>query len=470
MKRKAVDGVEGVESKSKLGYLNAPNPEGGSVLAASQSHNASATNSATQKLSVTTRFLRGFALVAATLLSAVVGITAAFLVPLPSVIAPHSSKPKSIGNLWSGAFRYQLSRPVNILVMGIDRVPDTKSDSKEIFAGRSDTMLLVRLDPTDNSINMLSIPRDTQVEIPGVGTEKINYANVAGGPALTTQIVSHTLNDVPIDRYVRVSTEAFRELVDQLGGVRVYVPERMDYTDQTQKLKIDLQKGWQTLNGDQAEQFARYRGDGFGDIGRVQRQQALLKALRSRMTNPAVIPRIPGIIKVMQTYIDTNLSSEEMLSLVNLGLKLDQSELKMVMLPGRFSTTDEYVASYWLMNAEGRDRVMQEYFKLDAINGGTAPRSITSLRIAVQNATGKPNVGSQVMNYLANQGFYNAYLVDDWGDPQDQTQIIVQQGDLTAASQLQESIGLGSVEAASIGDLESDLTIRIGKDWFDRNQ
>jgi polyisoprenyl-teichoic acid--peptidoglycan teichoic acid transferase len=470
MKRKVANEVEGSESQSQFGYLNTSDLEGGSVLAASQSHNASATNSVTKKPSVTTKFLRGFALVAATMLSATVGITAAFLAPLPSAVAPHSSKPKSIGDLWSGAFRYHLSRPVNILVMGIDRVPNTKSDSKEIFAGRSDTMLLVRLDPTENSIHMLSIPRDTQVEIPGIGTEKINYANVAGGPALTAQIVSHTLNDVPIDRYVRVSTEAFQELVDQLGGVRVYVPERMVYTDQTQKLKIDLQKGWQTLNGDQAEQFARYRGDGYGDIGRVQRQQALLKALRGRLTNPAVIPRIPGIIKVMQTYIDTNLSPEEMLSLVNLGLKLDQSELKMVMLPGRFSTPDEYVASYWIMDRAGRDRVMQEYFKLDSVTGETAPRSITSLRIAVQNATGKPSVGSQVINYLANQGFYNAYLVDDWGDPQDRTQIIVQQGDLTAASQLQETIGLGSVEASSIGDLESDLTLRIGKDWFEQKQ
>jgi polyisoprenyl-teichoic acid--peptidoglycan teichoic acid transferase len=471
MKRKMAEEVGGMENKTEPASISMPHElQGGSVLAtSSQPHSSIASGSPkTQDIPLSTKLFRGAAILVATLLSATVGVSAAFLSPLPSAIAPHSSKPRSIGDLWHGAFRYHLSRPVNILIMGIDRVPEAKSGSEEIFSGRSDTMLLLRLDPTNNSVNMLSIPRDTQVEIPSVGVEKINYANVAGGPALSAQIVSRTLNDVPIDRYVRVSTDAFKELVDQLGGVEVYVPERMSYTDQTQKLKIDLQKGLQTLNGDQAEQFARFRNDGYGDIGRVQRQQTLLKALRGRLTNPTVITRIPGIVRVMQKYVDTNLSPEEMLALVNVGLKLDQSNLKMVMLPGRFSSPDEYVASYWIMNPEGRDRVMREYFNLDSTMAESAPRSVTSLRIAVQNASGQPSAGSQMMNYLANQGFYNAYLIEDWADPQSQTQIIVQQGDLEAASDLKNLMGLGSVEAASIGDLESDLTIRIGKDWIKR--
>lgn len=100
---------------------------------------------------------------------------------------------------------------------------------------------------------MLSIPRDSRVRIPGHGFTKINDANVHGGPTLAAEVVNNTLGGVTVDRYVRVTTDAFKELVDLVGGVEVYVPERMYHKDVTQKLEIDLQEGWQNLNGDQAE-------------------------------------------------------------------------------------------------------------------------------------------------------------------------------------------------------------------------
>ncbi len=403
-------------------------------------------------------------------LSAALGAMLALVTPLSPFIVAQNQKIGSKGDLWRRGFKYDLARPVNILVMGVDRVPDVPKGSPEALAGRSDTMLLLRLDPTDNSVRMLSVPRDTQVEIPGVGTAKINDANVEGGPALAARVVSRTLNNVPVDRYVRVTTDAFRELVDLVGGVEVFVPYRMEYEDVTQNLKIDLEQGWQTLNGDQAEQFARFRKDGRGDIGRVQRQQALLKALRQRLVSPSVLPRLPEMIRVMQQYIDTNLSLEEMLALVGFGLDLDHDDLRMVLLPGRFSNPDEYVASYWIMDPEGRDRVMREYFQqnpawssLDVIG-----RSPNDVRIAIQNATSDPEIGRRVVQYLADKDFHNVYIVQDWPDQQAQTQIIVQQGDLEAAATLKKVLGLGKVEASSTGDIESELTIRVGEDWLNK--
>jgi LCP family protein required for cell wall assembly len=316
---------------------------------------------------------------------------------------------------------------------------------------------------------MLSIPRDTQVEIPRIGVAKINDANVEGGPGLAARVVSRTLNDVPIDRYVRITTDAFRELVDLVGGVEVFVPYPMKYVDVTQNLKIDLEPGWQTLNGDQAEQFARFRKDQNGDIGRVQRQQALLKALRQRLVNPTVLPRLPQAIRVMQQYVDTNLSLEEMLALVGFGLKLEQDDFKMVLLPGRFSAPNEYVGSYWIMDSAGRDRVMRAYFQQNPGWSALDPnRSADGVRIAIQNATGDPQVTSQIVEYLAGKNFRNVYIVQDWPDQQLQSQIIVQQGDLEAAATLKKVLGLGKVEASSTGDIESDLTIRVGKDWLER--
>ncbi len=414
-------------------------------------------------------FLWSAAFVLTATISATLGATLALVTPLSPLIAPLTQSTSSKGELWRRGFQYELARPVNILIMGIDRVPDAPKGSPTVFNGRTDTMLLLRLDPTDKSVKMLSIPRDTQVDIPGIGIAKINDANVEGGPALAARVVSRTLNDVPIDRYVRVTTDAFRELVDLVGGVEVFVPYPMKYEDVTQNLKIDLDVGWQTLNADQAEQFVRFRKYQNGDIGRVQRQQALLKALRQRLVSPTVLPRLPQAIRVIQQYVDTNLTPEEMLALVGFALKLEQDDFKMVLLPGRFSNAKEYLGSYWIVDSTGRERIMREYFQQNA--GWTSletPNSSSGVRIAIQNATNDPQVTSQVIRYLAEKNFRNVYVVQDWPSQQRQTQIIVQQGDLGAAATLKKVLGLGQLEASSTGDLKSDLTIRVGEDWLDR--
>lgn len=378
----------------------------------------------------------------------------------------------SVSELWTKSFNYQITRPVNILVTGIDLpldLPEGKS-AEDVFAGRSDVMMLVRIDPGTDSVNVLSIPRDTQVDIPNEGMVKINHANMVGGAEFTAQVVSQNLNGVPIDRYVRVSTGAFRELVDLMGGIEVYVPEAMHYEDQTQKLKIDLEPGQQVLNGAQAEQFARFRNDANGDIGRVQRQQQLIQALRSKLTDPTLLPRIPQAIQIFQRYIDTNLTTEEMLALANFGLGLEQDHFRMVLLPGRFSTPEEFVASYWLMDAAAKDQVMQEYFDVASIAVMSNQHSLNDLSIAIQNASSDPQLAGQVSTYLQAQGFQNVYLIEDWPEHQPQTQIIAQRGDIDSATMLESLLGVGQVVPASTGDLSSDLTIRVGDDWMENHQ
>jgi polyisoprenyl-teichoic acid--peptidoglycan teichoic acid transferase len=394
------------------------------------------------------------------------GALVAVNMPLPGAVSPQEGN-QILGELVSSGFQYQVTRPVNILVMGIDRVPEAQQGSDTIFEGRSDTMLLIRVDPEQQTVNLLSIPRDTQVEIPGIGLTKINQANASGGPALVNQVIGKNFGNVPIDRYVRVSTDAFKELVDQLGGIQVYVPYDMNYKDDTQKLYIDLKQGNQTLNGGQAEQFARFRNDSYGDIGRVQRQQVLLKALRGKLSHPTVVTRVPGILQVMQKYVDTNLSFEEMLALVNFGLKLDQKNVKMVLLPGRFSTPNEFRASYWILDEAGRDRILSNYFGMTspAIGSPTAENSAKELRIALQNASTDPDAARQVARKLLKQGYTHVFLTNPWTETQKKTKIIVQGGQDRAADQLRSNLGQGEIDATSTGDLESDLTIRVGDDW-----
>ncbi|MEM9213450.1 MAG: LCP family protein [Cyanobacteria bacterium P01_F01_bin.150] len=454
----------------------------------------------------------GTAFTGTAIVSGLLGVVVSFTVPLAEAIAPTEDTSTSVADLWRKGIRHQVVRPVNILVMGIDKVSvveppeqqqtlsssptaephltdDNTSQSTELagnaagidkFSGRSDTMLLVQVNPEQNTVNVLSIPRDTQVEFPGrSGVTKINHANLIGGPRLAADVVSHNLNGVSIDRYVRVNTAAFRELVDALGGVEILVPQPMKYTDKTQGLYIDLEEGRQFLTGEEAEQFARFRSDGNGDIGRVQRQQQLIRALRDRVMTPTIVPSLPSILQVLREHIDTNLTTEELLSLLNFALDLESDQFRMVMLPGQFSRVNEYIASYWLMDKAAIDRVMADYFqvrpkKLAAQLGIGRQESkedaFKSLRIVIQNASGDPAATQQLTRILLNAGFTRVYRSLAWSpkqveNPQPTTKIIVQGGDLESAERLQKMLSTSIIVPASIGDLHSDLTLRIGEDW-----
>jgi LCP family protein required for cell wall assembly len=412
-----------------------------------------------------------FAFAGVITVSATVGATLALLTPFQLSAPSETAKNVDFGNFFKTGFQYGVSRPVNILVMGIDQGLDTDATERAAhpLQSRSDTMLLVRLNPESHKTSLLTIPRDTQVEIPGLGTNKINAANWKGGPELAAEVVSQTLNGVAVDRYVRISTDAFTDLVDVVGGVEIFVPQRMQYDDNTQKLHIDLQPGLQTLNGQQAEGFVRFRHDDLGDIGRTQRQQMLLKALQKKFQNPLMLARLPQVFSVLQKHIDSNLSLGEMLALVQFGIQIKPDQLQMVMLPGRFSTPDEFELSYWLMDRTATDRVMQTYFDVDlpveSEVSTTAPISAADISVVVQNASGNPDGGNLMADYLQKLGYANVSVDNDWPEPLDRTQVVPQWGNLGAAQELSQKLERSDVTADSTGNLRSDLTIRVGRDW-----
>ena len=146
----------------------------------------------------------------------------------------------------------ELTRPVNILVLGLkvlssdlDGHPD-KNQGYEVwqnsFKGLTDTMLLVRFDPQNKKLSVLSIPRDTRTYVEGRGVVKINEANYYGGPASSAKSVSGLLGGVGIDRYVTVNVQGIKSLVDALGGITLNVPKDMKYTDESQHLYIEDRK------------------------------------------------------------------------------------------------------------------------------------------------------------------------------------------------------------------------------------
>ncbi|MDJ1185428.1 LCP family protein [Roseofilum casamattae] len=412
-----------------------------------------------------------YVIIITSLISSTLGAIAALLVPeqLMTMVQPQPEERSPLLE-WGYPFQYRLSRPMHLLVMGVDR------GSNPNFKGRSDTLLLLRIDPKTNSLNLLSIPRDTRVNVTNFGTRKINELNFLGGAENTIAAVETLLDGIAIDRYLLIQNGALTELVDLLGGLEIFVEQPMSYVDYAQNLKIELLPGWQTLSGQQAEDFVRFRGNALGDIGRIQRQQYLLKALHQRLQNPTVISRLPEAIRIMEQYIDTNLTEEEMRALVGFSLQTESKNFRMVMLPGRASTTGEYDTSYWLMDDGGRDRILREYFNRLWIGDAwdtpdysvSTGRDPTTLSIALQNATTEPEMLEKVANYLEDKGYRDLYIISDWPHPLRTSQVIVQKGDLRGGNILLEEIDLGRLEAASTGDLRTDLTLRIGEDWLSR--
>jgi LCP family protein required for cell wall assembly len=277
-------------------------------------------------------------------------------------------------NAIDGGQFLQLNRPVNILVMGMSVLPpDTQNapeESKDLgylpqvnsFDGLSDVMLLIRFDPKSKQLNMLSIPRDTRTEIEDYGLRKINAANRLGGAYLSAKSVHSLLGNVDINGYLRINVLGVGKLVDALGGVTVNVPKDLKYQDDSQHLYINLKAGEQHLDGDKALQLLRFRNDGRGDIGRIERQQLVMQALIEQALNPATLARSPIILSTIKENIDTNLTLDSLLTLVNFGVRINRSNIKMLTLPGRASSRQEFVASYWLPDEEEIKVMMARYF------------------------------------------------------------------------------------------------------------
>jgi polyisoprenyl-teichoic acid--peptidoglycan teichoic acid transferase len=383
----------------------------------------------------------------------------------------------SQGDISSGVnFRLpQLTRPVNILVLGIkvlttdinDPPPDAQNLGYQALVnsldGLSDTMLLFRFDPESERLAVLSLPRDTRTWVEGAGTTKLNEANVDGGPALAAKTVTDLLGGVAVDRYVRINVQGVEKLIDALGGVTVYVPKDMHYQDDSQHLYINLKQGEQRLNGNQALQFLRFRYDENGDIGRIQRQQTMMRALQEQALSPTILTRLPQILSIIQSNVDTNLSIEELVALVGFAAKTERSNMDMLMLPGEFSMPSEYELSYWLPNPGQVAEMMGRYFDLDAAS--LTDTSPGYLRVAIQDSTDNLAEVDNLVQRLNESGHYNVYIDRPWSEPLAVTRIVAQQGDSQSAIAIQQVLGLGEVRIESTGSLRSDITIQLGEDW-----
>lgn len=222
---------------------------------------------------------------------------------------------------------------MNILVLGSDNRGDETN-------GRSDTMMLVHVDRSQNFVSILSIPRDLYVEVPGHGKQKINAAYSYGGAALAIETVQN-VTGIDINQYLEIDFKAFEDITDSLGGVYVDVDRRYYNDDPTREI-IKISPGYQLLGGHDALEFVRFRYDQNADFGRMARQQRFLRDLRQQaMSWNNLTLRLPGLTSALFGNAATTLSSNEVLRLAYWGVTLSGDRIKQVVMIGDITTAGE---------------------------------------------------------------------------------------------------------------------------------
>ncbi|MBQ2088155.1 MAG: LCP family protein, partial [Selenomonas sp.] len=212
---------------------------------------------------------------------------------------------------------------------------------------RSDTLMIASIDPKTNQASLLSVPRDTRVKIKGHGFDKVNAAYAYGKEKLSQDTVESLLG-VNIDHYIIINTKSFKKIIDAIGGIDIDVPKRMHYEDPWDDdggLIIDFQPGMQHMDGAKAVTYVRYR-DEEGDLGRIRRQQDFVRACMEKLVSPAIIPKLPVVIKEVMGSIETDLSFRQLLEFAGTLKESKNNGLKTDMVPGRPLYIEGI--SYWI--------------------------------------------------------------------------------------------------------------------------
>jgi LCP family protein required for cell wall assembly len=236
----------------------------------------------------------------------------------------------------------------------------------------TDTMLLVNFDPSQSKLSVMSIPRDTRVNISDMSIPKINGVFARkNGAKLLLDTASDLLN-VKIKYYVYLNISTFRQIIDLLDGIDYYVPIDMDYDDPTQNLHIHLKKGQQRLGGEKAEHFLRFRQpngpysqemlkyyDG-SDLKRIEAQQNFLKEAIRQKANIIYLPKLNEIINVVYNNLETNITLPEVFKLSRgiTGFSLDN--VNFFTLPGESKVINNIW--YYIYDKAETEKIISEYF------------------------------------------------------------------------------------------------------------
>ncbi|MBK7918107.1 MAG: LCP family protein [Chloroflexi bacterium] len=378
---------------------------------------------------------------------------------------------------WSGQER------VTILMLGIDQ------RCEEDGPTHTDSMMLVTVDPVGLSAGILSLPRDMWVEIPSVGVDRINQANYygeiynypGGGPALAVDTVEAFLG-VKIDYYAAVNFDAFVEIVDQIGGIDIVVPEAI--TDETYPDRcygydpFQIEAGDQHLDGQTALKYARTRATFGGDVDRAGRQQAVVLAVRDRVLSlnmlPSLITKAPALWQTLQDNVRTDMSLEEAMQLALLVQEIPRSSIHTSVIDYDYvyAETTPDGRQVLVPNRDNIRQLRNELFTAPAIptpeiQNLPALMAAENARVAVLNGTPVFGLAGDTEAFLKSQNInvaeignadaatYRTTQIIDYGDHPNTQRFLIQ---LMGIPPL-------NVSSGSSPDGDYDLLIILGSDW-----
>ncbi len=280
------------------------------------------------------------------------------------VLAVLANEPSStLTSVASNAEAPESPSAMNLLLIGTDRRPEEEGEN-----GRSDTIIVVHIDPDNDYLSVLSLPRDLRVEVPGYGKQKINAAYSFKGAALCITTVEQ-VTGVDIDHYMEVDFEAFKDMTDALGGVYVDVDRRYYYQDPLWE-QIDVLPGYQLMGGADALDYVRFRHDRNMDFGRMERQQRFLSELREQAVGWNLTLKLPGLVRALFSNITTDLVADDFIKLAWWLVGLDSSRIRQLTLVGDTATIAG--ASYVLLDEEALAKAVGELLTPPVVGGGAA--------------------------------------------------------------------------------------------------
>ncbi len=351
---------------------------------------------------------------------------------------------------------------LNVAVFGVDK-----------DGTRTDVAFVVHYDSEQESISLISVPRDTRVDVceeveellgGRYGVTKFNAVHAYGGKEHGPEAAMLQLEDllgISIDHYVKVDFDALVEIVDAVGGVEVDVPQDMYWNmADTGDITINLKKGLQTLDGEKALQLVRFRRYADGDVGRIQVQQLFLKALAEKvLSTESIVTNLGDYIKVMYKHVETDVKLADALKYANYITKIDMEKISMETLPG----TGQYISgvSYFVHDPVATREMVDRVF-YSVASEGKEDGSVDSkgLLIEVSNGGNVTGLAGRFTEKLANEGFRLAEATTYTGEQVDYTRIQVKTAG--AGEDLVKYFDNARVETAPSDVGSADIRIILG--------
>lgn len=355
----------------------------------------------------------------------------------------------NIGNMFIGGDESRLTDVTNILVAGVD-----------VDGYRTDLILMCQINNIDKQINILQIPRDTRVQN-NRNDKKINSAYFSGIETLASEVKQVT--GLETDFFATVTFDAFKEIVDAVGGVTIDVPIAMNYHDPVQGLVIELEPGVQKLDGEHAMMFMRFRknddGTGYpmGDIDRNAAQKQFYSAIADKVLSPVGVIKSPWIFNAVMDNTTTDLNKTEVRKLMFEVFMIGKNNLQVHALPGE----SQYInnVSYFVSDKTETQSIVAEYFtpsRADTASSGGA------VKVKLVDASGKSKLSS-VKSELEENGFSVVSAIT-WSELRSNSSLI-DYNKSKGSNEIIKVFGDIAVATDEGGDDECDVMMIIGKDF-----